>query len=72
MFITVIFLFKGAKFQAAMLNRGSAWSETWLNVYHYVLGDFNRLLVWTNVGQLVSWWPRGPLRFLLFYFSSTA
>ncbi len=52
-FLIVLFLFKGANFQAAIITRGSAWSETWVNVYHDDLGDSNRLLVWNKVGKLV-------------------
>ena len=59
--------FNGANFQAAIITRGSAWSKTWFNLFHYDLGDSNRLLVWTNMGKLVSWWFRGPLRCEPFY-----
>ena len=49
-FLTVLLLLNGANFQDEMITRGSAWSETWVNVYHDYLVDFDRLLVWTNVG----------------------
>ena len=52
MLYSFLILFKIAKFEAARITRGSAWSHTWFKVYHDNLGVSNRLLVWTNVGKL--------------------
>ena len=72
MFLTVLLLFKGANFQAAMINQGSAMSHNWVNVYPDDLRDSNRLLVCTNVGKLVSWRRRWHLCFFPFLSSSRA